>query len=175
MHAQSLPEPIRFTVRAIPTAKPRHRSFVYRDRFTGKPRVGTHMADASEKLTSEFIALADPYAPEKPYAGPLELSVTFTLQMPKSGSQKWHDLAAVGEIHHIKKPDTDNLLKQLIDCLSRSGRWWIDDDQIVEIRARKQYGAAPQTDVELFFLVDADSSMRRTAAARVVPDQAALL
>lgn len=39
--------------------------------------------------------------------------------------------------HHIVKPDVDNLIKFVLDALT--GLYWVDDNQIINISARKMY------------------------------------
>jgi Holliday junction resolvase RusA-like endonuclease len=48
---------------------------------------------------------------------------------------------------HTKKPDLDNLIKFVLDCLN--GVAWKDDSQIWSIEAYKYYAMKPQTYIEI--------------------------
>ncbi|MCK5132378.1 MAG: RusA family crossover junction endodeoxyribonuclease [Candidatus Sabulitectum sp.] len=61
--------------------------------------------------------------------GPLEMTLVFWMPRPKSLPKK--------VIHHIKKPDVDNLVKGVKDALS--GFCYGDDKQIIELHAVKKY------------------------------------
>ena len=54
-----------------------------------------------------------------------------------------------GEIAHTKKPDLDNMAKQLKDAMSRSG-FWGDDRQVVSLRCSKCYAAVPHCEVAVY-------------------------
>ena len=54
-----------------------------------------------------------------------------------------------GEIAHTKKPDLDNMAKQLKDAMSRSG-FWGDDRQVVSLRCSKCYAAVPHWEVAVY-------------------------
>ena len=45
-------------------------------------------------------------------------------------------------VHHVKKPDADNLAKAIKDAMR--GVVYKDDSQIVELIVRKQYGDPPR-------------------------------
>jgi Holliday junction resolvase RusA-like endonuclease len=57
-----------------------------------------------------------------------------------------------GMIAYLKKPDADNLLKQICDCLSRQ-RFWVDDNHVPIKCVVKTYddGYGPRWDVRLYF------------------------
>jgi len=48
------------------------------------------------------------------------------------------------------KPDLDHLIRAVGDLLTQAGLI-VDDSQIVEIAARKEYGEIPRTEITLFF------------------------
>jgi Holliday junction resolvase RusA-like endonuclease len=55
----------------------------------------------------------------------------------KSASPEWHS----------KKPDLDNLVKFVKDCLN--GIAWKDDAQVVTLAATKKYDENPRTMIEI--------------------------
>lgn len=166
---QGQPNVIRFVARTIPVAKARHRSFVKTSR-NGKLYAGTYAPSENAKAESEFIALAEPHAPPRPFDGPLEISLIFYLPIATSSPAWWKHAAAIGRAHHCKKPDVDNLAKLVLDAMTRSGQWWRDDTQIVSLHAHKRYGDTPETAVEVTPL---QSISRNTRAP--MPGQEVLL
>ena len=65
------------------------------------------------------------------------------MPIPKSASKKKQGAMKSGEIRHTKKPDLDNCIKFVKDCLN--GIAWKDDSQVVRIVAYKHYHADPVT------------------------------
>lgn len=82
---------------------------------------------------------------KKPLEGPIALHCSFMMPIPKSTSKKKRALMLKGLEHHTKKPDTDNLIKFVADCLN--GIAWHDDRQIVAIRATKRYADNERTEI----------------------------
>jgi len=130
---------IRFTARMIPTAKGRPRAFAR----NGKVR--TYSPSRTDQAERDFIALADPHAPERPFVGPVSLSVRFVFPVPASWSRTKRERAWF----HLSRPDLSNVVKAVEDGLNRSGRWWRDDSQIARLCVEKVYGPAPQIEVEI--------------------------
>jgi Holliday junction resolvase RusA-like endonuclease len=79
--------------------------------------------------------------------GPILLRCWFSMPIPKSASKKAIAGMVSGDIQHTKKPDLDNLVKFVKDCLN--GIAWKDDSQVVKMIAAKGYSAAPFTMVEI--------------------------
>ena len=44
----------------------------------------------------------------------------------------------LGQVPHIKKPDLDNLLKNIMDCMTKL-QFWRDDSLVFETHAVKRY------------------------------------
>ena len=65
--------------------------------------------------------------------GPVDLRVAFYLPCPKTLK-----LASGTSFPHSKRPDTDNLLKAVMDAMSTAGVWK-DDAQVYGINAGKYY------------------------------------
>lgn len=91
--------------------------------------------------------------PEKPFKGPIMLGINAYLPIPKSMPKRQRETALSGDLRPIKKPDLDNLFKQLKDCMT--GIFWEDDRQVVGYLASgKFYGDPARWEVRL--IVDGD-------------------
>lgn len=65
---------------------------------------------------------------QAPQEGALEVGIIFYIKRPKTCKNK---------LYPVVRPDIDNLLKAVLDSLN--GILWVDDSQIVEIKAKKDY------------------------------------
>lgn len=112
-----------------------------------RPRIvrrGPHagLADTAEvanykAYVKAMIALADP--PKPLLDGPLVLSVDVFIKRPKSWPKRRQ--------HADTKPDLDNYIKLLSDCLE--GLVYTNDSRIVELRARKHLDESPRVEVRV--------------------------
>jgi Holliday junction resolvase RusA-like endonuclease len=82
---------------------------------------------------------------QAPIEGPIRLTAMFYMPVPKSASKKKQAEALDGG--HTKKPDLDNLVKFIKDCLN--GVAWKDDSQVCELYAQKVYGEEPRTEITI--------------------------
>jgi Holliday junction resolvase RusA-like endonuclease len=82
--------------------------------------------------------------------GPLVLGVKAFLPVPKSKPKKFRAAALAGSIRPTVKPDLDNLLKNIKDCMT-SMNFWNDDRQVVQYLpgTGKYYGLSPRWEIEL--------------------------
>ena len=55
--------------------------------------------------------------------------------------------ASAPQYHTVKRYDTDNLLKWVLDCLN--GMAWKDDCQVVELYGKKEYSDNPRTEIKI--------------------------
>lgn len=84
------------------------------------------------------------------HAGGVFLILTAAFPVPASWSQKKQAAALRGEIYHLGRPDSDNLLKEMD---SFNGVVWKDDSQVVEAIVKKKYSNKPEMRFEIWFLV----------------------
>ena len=82
-----------------------------------------------------FLAALRPYAPEEPWDGPIELVVKWLFPMPLS--RKVPDGG-----WKITKPDTDNLIKLLKDCMAERG-YFVNDSRVCSEINQKFFAATP--------------------------------
>lgn len=80
----------------------------------------------------------------------------FVAAMPlgKSDSKKLREAKLAGWVAPEKKPDLDNLAKQLLDCMTRL-QFWHDDVQVVCLRCEKIYAEQGYWDVALYEAIKA--------------------
>ena len=78
-----------------------------------------------------------------PREGAIKIMCIFYMPIPKSWSKK-KKIEAVGK-YHIKKPDSDNLLKTIKDALN--GIAYVDDSQVSVTITHKIYSDEPRTEI----------------------------
>lgn len=78
-----------------------------------------------------------------PLTNPIHLTLFFEMPIPKSTSSSKRKLMERGWIPHTKRPDLDNLIKFVKDCLN--GTVYRDDSQIISLKAEKKYSNEPKT------------------------------
>lgn len=157
---------IQFTLNLIPKAWGRPRAVA----IAGHAKI--FAPPETEQAVREIVALADPHAPPAPFQGPLAVRLTFNLLIPRSKPAWWQAAAEAGAVYPTSRPDADNLAKLVLDALSRSGRWWRDDAQIVHLESTKAFGAIPGTRVVIEPLPEVDSAAWK-ARARQRAEEAA--
>ena len=132
---------LRFVLQGTPAAKAR-------PRFT---KAGRTYTDAKTQAAEQSILaayLVNGGGTRQPHDGPVEIDLIATF-LPAESWPKWkRSIAQIGRWPHTTKPDLDNLIK-VLDGLN--GRAWIDDSQIVAVRASKHYGPAASTDITITF------------------------
>ena len=89
------------------------------------------------------------------WSAAVSLRVDFRMPIPKSYSKKKR--AELAGKPHIFRPDTDNLLKHIKDCMTMAGVW--SDDSIVSILiASKIYSTIPETIITTYTLGEGNGS-----------------
>ena len=89
---------------------------------------------------------------ESPLSVPLAVELTFYMPIPKMTSKIKKRLMLQGNIHHITKPDIDNLEKYVLDCMN--GIVYTDDSHIDVMVCYKKYSEKPRTVVKIQCLDD---------------------
>ena len=118
---------IRFQVHGLPIPQGSTRAWV----VNGKPII-TSSAKGLTTWRRLVADVAQNYAPEEPWQGPVGIELHFGLPKPKSAPKRkrvWPD----------KRPDLDKLTRAVLDALTYVV--FADDSQVIEIQASKDYGA----------------------------------
>ncbi len=131
---------IAFTLPIIPTAQARARHGVVNGHSM------TYKSDAQRAAERTLDTLLAPHAPEAPLTGAVTLEFVAVFPPPKSASKKARAAMLRGTEPHTKKPDLDNLTKQLKDAMTRL-QFWRDDRQVVRLTCEKRYGETGRWEV----------------------------
>jgi len=112
----------------------------------GRPRFGQGHAYTPHRTALYEREIRRSYKGDK-FIGAVKIELDFGLQTPRSASKAMKAKMLAGEVYPEKKPDTDNLIKAVLDALN--GVAYEDDKQIVLIIARKQYSEEPFVRVKI--------------------------
>ena len=101
-----------------------------------KPRMTQRDRWAHRSCVDRYFSFRDSFSPVMAILGPLEgYSITFVIPLPKSWAKK-RKSERNGTPHAIR-PDIDNFLKAILDCLP-------EDKHIWKIQMEKRWGETGQ-------------------------------
>ena len=121
-----------------PQQRPRHRVGMTKD---GRIFSQTYEASKSRDFKGVLHLMAQNELAKhegQRLVGPVSMTLTIDLPVPKSFSKKKTAEAMERKIFPTKKPDVDNVLKAVMDALN--GVLYEDDKQIVMVCVKKFYG-----------------------------------
>ena len=118
-----------FFARGTPVAQPRPRMV----RATGRT-YNPPTADAWKAA----VKAAWRQAKEESFSGHLRLNLQFMIPRPKGHLTTKGALTKSAPLHHVGKPDLDNMAKSVMDAMTNGGAYR-DDCQIIELRAGKAW------------------------------------
>ncbi|MDY0258488.1 MAG: RusA family crossover junction endodeoxyribonuclease [Desulfovibrio sp.] len=135
---------MKITVKIVPKAQMRARHGV----VNGFSRTYKDKRQVVEE--EALMALLGPYQPAQPMQGQLLLGVKAYMPIPASKTKTFKTLARKGVVRPTTKPDLDNLLKHVKDCLSKL-RFWGDDKLVVGYlpHTGKYYSDEPRWEIEI--------------------------
>ena len=128
-----------FTFDLVPV--PKERARVVRNPET---EIVTSYTPARTKYFSKEVrrVIEKVFGSRSPVAGPVKLTMTFVMEVPRSWP-KWKRAAALeGLIVPTGRPDMDNLEKALLDAFNET--LIVDDAYVIDRQARKIYGEVPK-------------------------------
>lgn len=104
--------------------------------------------DFEDAIRFEFMASNCEKMPVYDKDIPLQAEMTFAFGVPKSYTKKKREACLKGNVMHTKKPDTDNVVKSVLDALTDAA--FVDDSQIVKVTAEKIYAEEPYVEVVIY-------------------------
>jgi len=130
-----------FTVKGEPKGQPRPRAFA---RKMGSVHVArfydSDVADAWKRAVYCEVLEASNKAGWQVTTAPVSVTLRFAMPRPKShfGAR---GLKPSAPQDHVGKPDADNLAKLVLDQITRDGRIWRDDSQVVTLIVHKLWAS----------------------------------
>lgn len=104
-------------------------------------RNGTFFEGKDIKAARQFyLSEIGTEAPEMPFNGPVSVSVEFYYPIK--------DKRKKGQFK-TSRPDCDNLVKLLLDCMTQL-RFWDDDAQIAILRIMKKYSVSDEAGIMIY-------------------------
>jgi Holliday junction resolvase RusA-like endonuclease len=85
---------------------------------------------------------------------PIAVLILACFGIPKSMSKKGRLNALTDKIQPMKKPDTDNIAKIILDSLNQIV--YQDDKQVASLQINKKYAAVPQVIVNIYEMMPED-------------------
>lgn len=117
----------RIRVYGIPAGQPRPRAFS----IAGKARM--YDPGTAEAWKSEIAAAFAGH--NMRFDGAVRIHIVLLFPRPKRLMTK---KSPTGRLPHTQKPDCDNCVKAVLDCLTRLGVWG-DDAQVFDCRVKKMF------------------------------------
>jgi Holliday junction resolvase RusA-like endonuclease len=163
---------ISFFALGTPAAQPRARARARKIFIHGKPTwVGdVYNPPDADQWKRDVGAAARAHTPAEPLTGPINLELAFYFPRPKGhyGSGKNEGkLKDSAPMFHQVRPDAENCIKAVQDALTEM-RFWLDDCQIVRVRADKYYENLPALKPGCQITIVPLDNKAATSAARFV-------
>lgn len=139
--------PLTITIPITPVGQMRARSRAVK--INGQFRAMTHKAPGQRLREESLMALLARHKPADKLVGPLALGVRCYMPIPKTMSKTMRRVADTETLLDTRKPDLDNLLKHLKDCLTQL-EFWEDDKQVAHyLPSSKLYSPRPRWEITI--------------------------
>jgi Holliday junction resolvase RusA-like endonuclease len=130
-----------FFIHGDPKGQPRPRAFARKMGAKYVARVyDSDVADEWKRAVDKAIVIA--YSEHKPAFEdhrPFEVVMSFWMRRPKSHFNAQGFVKPSMPMRHAQKPDADNLVKLVLDRITRSKMIWRDDSQVAYLTVSKYW------------------------------------
>jgi Holliday junction resolvase RusA-like endonuclease len=97
-----------------------------------------HSQGSALAVWRSTVALSARFAGAKPVEGAIGIEISFRVKRPKTVKRDYPTVA----------PDLDKYIRGVLDALT--GIAYIDDSQVIDIKAKKVYSDAAGADIKIF-------------------------
>lgn len=134
---------MQFVVEGKPQGKARARTFYNHSTCKMQSITPEQTKSYEELIRWSYKASGGKYLGEQP----IEISVKAFYPIPQAFSRLKKEQALQGEIRPMTKPDTDNIIKVVLDALN--GIAYYDDKQVISVSCEKWYSKNGRLVIEL--------------------------
>jgi Holliday junction resolvase RusA-like endonuclease len=113
-------------------------------RKDGTMFVGKFASGKGKAAQDDLMSLLMPHRPPQPMQGPVECHIV--IRWPWRASEPKRNRGGLPRPCD-KRPDVDNLVKMLLDCMTRLA-YWTDDGQVARLCISKEWGDGPGLYIE---------------------------
>ena len=99
-------------------------------------------------VQNELCALLSTHRPPESFPRNLPIACSIRLFFPYRKTEKKTPVKLRAHIAHTVPPDADNLVKFLLDCMTRCN-FWNDDSQVFHLNIEKYFHASPGIQIGL--------------------------
>ena len=139
---------IKMTLYLEPKAQMRVRHFAKITK-TGNVFAKAYKDSEQGRYEDQLMQLLDQYRPEVPLDGPLIMGITVFLPIPQSKPQWWKEAAEQRIVFPDGRPDYDNLVKNIKDCMQKIGFYHNDSQVFGYDKPVKFYSINPRWEITL--------------------------
>lgn len=135
---------MQFVIHCIPpkhTAQASNKILKTKD---GRMFVGKMSSSKAKQTQNELMWLLTPHRPKTPFSEPVKLYVKWVYPFRKAEPKK----NRIEGLPCDTRPDVDNLLKLLLDIMTRLG-FWIDDSLVYDLHFVKCYSDNPRIEINI--------------------------
>ena len=135
-----MPMLIELTIFGDPKGQPRPRAFARRMGSKYVARVyDSDVADEWKSAVDCAILARAMINDLKMREGPFAVAMEFVFERPKSHFDSRGLVKRGRNPAHLQKPDLDNLAKLILDRITKCGRYWNDDSQVMSLQVSKHW------------------------------------
>ena len=108
--------------------------------------IGKTSTSTARKANAYLKQKLMPFRPIVPIASAIDLYIEYNFAFNKTEKKS---VIKKGKIPHIKRPDSDNLMKGLLDVMGQC-KFWNDDSQISNLHFLKTYSIDPCISIKIY-------------------------
>jgi Holliday junction resolvase RusA-like endonuclease len=133
---------MKFILDGEPIPQARHRTVNVKGKNRNYDPLAGHKT--VDRLHLAQHAMNNPYIAYKDY---YHVNFVFYFKVPNSDSKKVRALKLENALTHSVKPDVDNCIKYLLDCMN--GVFFSDDKKVVKIQSEKRWAQTGYVEIEI--------------------------
>ena len=135
------PTQMTFLIYGDPKGQPRARAFARKmgAKYVARMYDSDVADDWKRAVNFALVKAINEHKPEYNKDGAFEVVATFWMRRPKSHFNTHGFVKPSAPVRHAQKPDADNLVKLVLDRITRSDLIWRDDSQVAYLTVAKYW------------------------------------